>query len=261
MRPAALAGALAVTTAGRIGPNAIIQTNAELIERVGLVAARAVLRDAGLERVEASPPTGMVAEDDVRRLFIAVERQLPAQAALILHAAGGRTARYLLANRIPLPVQWLLTRLPPGLAARVLLRAVSRNAWTFAGTGAFSTEVAHTHAVVRIAGCPVCRGVKASRVRCDFYAGTFDGLAQALLGPHGRAHEAGCMANGASACAFVLEWSPPAHGRGGRSHDRPPLSSYTIGPADGYRSSSASAPTSGGATTAISSTGTGGGGS
>jgi divinyl protochlorophyllide a 8-vinyl-reductase len=210
MPPAALAKALPVTSAGRIGPNAIIQTNAELIERVGLVAARTVLRDAGLERVEASPPTGMVAEDDVRRLFVAVERHLPAQAALILHAAGGRTARYLLANRIPRAVQWVLEHLPPWLAARALLGAISRNAWTFAGTGALSTEVAPTRALVRIAGCPVCRGVKASRVRCDFYAGTFDELAQALLGPHGRAHEAGCMAHGAPACTFVLEWNPPA---------------------------------------------------
>jgi divinyl protochlorophyllide a 8-vinyl-reductase len=198
---------------GQIGPNAIIQTNAELIDRVGLVVARAVLRDAGLERSERAPPTGMVAEDDVRRLFIAVEHRLPTQAAEILHAAGRRTARYLLANRIPRPAQWLIRRLPRRLGARILVRAIQQNAWTFAGSGSVTTLVTAHVAMVSIRACPVCRGVRANAPRCDFHAGTLDGLAAELLGPNGRAREVSCIASGARECGFALEWSERRKGR------------------------------------------------
>jgi divinyl protochlorophyllide a 8-vinyl-reductase len=213
MQRAAPRGAPAVSTTGRIGPNAVIQTNAELLERVGLVAARAILREAGLERAEGTPPTGMVAEDDVRRLFIAVERQHPAQARAILHAAGARTARYLLANRIPRPAQWLMRRLPPHLGARILLHAIRQHAWTFAGSGSVTTLVTPHAAMVCISACPVCRGVRASAPRCDFHAGTLDGLAAELLGPQGRAREVSCIASGARQCAFALEWSERRKGR------------------------------------------------
>jgi len=208
----------AVIAAGRIGPNAIIQTNAALIEHAGLVATRAVLRDAGLERSEASPPTGMVAEEDVRRLFISVERRLPAQACAILHAAGRRTSRYLLVNRIPTPARWLMQLLPPQLSAMLLLHSIRRHAWTFAGSGSVTTGTTTGHAIVHIRACPVCRGVTAERPRCDFHAGTLDGLAGALLGPFGRAREVRCAAQGADACEFVIDWLPP----GAALHRRQP---------------------------------------
>ena len=51
-----------------------------------------------------------------------------------------RTGDYLLAHRIPKPVQALLKRLPAPLAARVLLAAITRHAWTFAGSGRFEAH-------------------------------------------------------------------------------------------------------------------------
>ncbi len=195
---------------GRIGPNAIIQTCAELAARPGASDTDTILRDAGIPWAANAPPSEMVSEEDVRRLFLAVERCQPAAAPHLLHAAGHRTARYLLANRIPRPVQWLLRCLPARQAARVLLSAIGRNAWTFAGTGTFSSEVSGHRAIVRIEGCPICRGVRSARARCDFYAGTFDGLAGTLLGRHGRAREVTCMAKGDPACTFVIEWTPRA---------------------------------------------------
>jgi hypothetical protein len=104
---------------GRIGPNAIIQTCAELSARPGASDTDTILRDAGIPWAANAPPSEMVSEEDVRRLFLAVERRQPAAAAHLLHAAGHRTARYLLANRIPRPVQWLLRCLParPGAAS------------------------------------------------------------------------------------------------------------------------------------------------
>jgi divinyl protochlorophyllide a 8-vinyl-reductase len=241
---------------GRIGPNAIIQTNAELLERVGLVATRAVLGEAGLARSEAMPPAGMVDEDDVRRLFLAVERRHPAQANGILHAAGARTARYLLANRIPKPAQWLIRCLPAHVSIGLLLQALRRNAWTFAGSGSVTTTITRSGALLCIHACPVCREVKAERPRCVFYAGTLDGLAAALLGPHGRAREVACIACGASECAFVLEWSKRTGGD--RTESAAPGFPTSR---ECYRSSSASAPTREGAGAATSSTGAGGGGS
>jgi hypothetical protein len=61
-------------------------------------------------------------------------------AAEVARSAGRRTADYLLAHRIPKPVQALLKALPARLAARVLLSAIARHAWTFAGSGVFSAS-------------------------------------------------------------------------------------------------------------------------
>nr|AAP73429.1 4-vinyl protochlorophyllide reductase [Rubrivivax gelatinosus] len=81
----------------------------------------------------------MVDEAEVRRLHGVLRESLgPAAAREIAHAAGVRTADYLLARRIPKPVQALLKVLPAPLAARVLLTAIGRNSWTFAGSGQFS---------------------------------------------------------------------------------------------------------------------------
>ena len=45
-----------------------------------------------------------------------------------------------------------------GLAARVLLAAISRNAWTFVGSGAFSTRPGRP-CVLEIRDNPLCRGL------------------------------------------------------------------------------------------------------
>ncbi len=61
-------------------------------------------------------------------------------AFVIAEEAGARTADYIIANRIPRAVVWLLKRLPPALAAPMLMAAIRKHAWTFVGAGAFAAQ-------------------------------------------------------------------------------------------------------------------------
>jgi divinyl protochlorophyllide a 8-vinyl-reductase len=123
-----------------------------------------------------------------------------------------RTADYLLAHRIPLPVQRVLKRLPAGLAARVLLAAISRHAWTFAGSGRFSASPAgrgRRPLVLEIRNNPLCRG-HAAVPACDFYAATFERLFQVLVHRDAQVVETACEACGDAACRFELRWARAA---------------------------------------------------
>jgi len=58
--------------------------------------------------------------------------------ASILEESGQRTAEYLLRVRIPGLFQKILKLLPAGPAFSLLFFAISKNAWTFAGSGEFT---------------------------------------------------------------------------------------------------------------------------
>lgn len=195
--------------AARIGPNAVLQTLAALRERVGEREARRLFDACGLGHHVEHPPEAMVPEDDVRRLFAGLDAELgTAAAAAIQRAASDRTARYLLAHRIPRPVAAVLRRLPAALAARLLFRAIARHAWTFAGSGRFHWRPVPGGVHIRIEACPLCRGTVAPEPWCAFYAGTFEGLGRALLAPGARTREVRCLARGDAACEFELAWLP-----------------------------------------------------
>jgi divinyl protochlorophyllide a 8-vinyl-reductase len=166
----------------RIGPNAVIRLQEALTADDGAALAARVFARAGLDGHLHVTPTAMVAEAEVIRLYRALEAELGVTAAAAVAAeAGRRTGDYLLAHRIPKPAQALLTRLPGRLAGRLLLAAIARNAWTFAGSGTVTTRAGGGRFVVDIADAPGCR-VAALR---SFYAGTFAQLFRQLL--HRRA--------------------------------------------------------------------------
>lgn len=192
---------------GRIGPNAILRTMEVLEARLAPAERRALLAREGLESLVTSPPTEMVDEAIVAALFRAVSATLgETDAQLVQWEAGQRTARYLLANRIPGPVQWMLRALPAGLAAPVLLGSVAAHAWTFTGTGRFAFTSHRRGAEVAIAGCPLCRGRRSAATLCAFYAGTFAGLFRALVARDCTITERLCEARGQASCAFALRW-------------------------------------------------------
>jgi divinyl protochlorophyllide a 8-vinyl-reductase len=194
--------------AGRIGPNAITRVAEVLPPRVGSEATRRLFDRAGLLRHLLAPPQTMVDEAEVRALHGALREALGLPMAReVARAAGERTADYLLAHRIPRPVQRLLKLLPAPLAARVLMAAMRRNAWTFAGSGHFSADaVARRRCLLTIRGNPLCRGVSAAEPACDFYAGTFERLFQLLVHRGARVRELACEACGDEACRFELRW-------------------------------------------------------
>jgi divinyl protochlorophyllide a 8-vinyl-reductase len=200
-----------VTTAppprGRIGPNALLRTIEALDAGEGVARTDAVLREAGLERYRAHPPTGLVDEREVATLLRCVRQAFsPDQAAAVAWDAGERTARYLLANRIPRFAQVLLRMLPAGLAARSLLAAIRGNTWTFAGSARIALRVRGRSVDVAFSGCPLCRAEPDGAPACAYYAGTFVGLLRALVAPTVTASEVACEADGSEACRFMFRW-------------------------------------------------------
>jgi divinyl protochlorophyllide a 8-vinyl-reductase len=191
---------------GRIGPNAITRVAEVLRERQGADAVAWLFGLAGLRRYVEQPPQAMVDESEVVRLHAVLRASLGAPAAAVVaREAGTRTGDYLLAHRIPKPVQALLKRLPAPLAARVLLGAITRHAWTFAGSGEFAA-VAGRPVRLTIRGNPMCRGLASDVPACDFYAATFERLFRELVHPQSRVVETACEACGDDACRFEVRW-------------------------------------------------------
>ena len=194
-----------VAHAGRIGPNAIIQTTAALREHVGDPRALALVHGA-TGRSLSEMPTEMVDEDEVNRLVRSMRADLdPALFEAVLHDAGCRTADYLIANRIPRAVQWLMRVLPAPVALRVLLAGIMRHTWTFAGSAA--VRIARTRGAplrLVLTQCPMCRAMHEPAPACHFYAGTLEHLLQRLVTPRARVVEVACEAAGAGGCEFSL---------------------------------------------------------
>ena len=185
-------------TVARVGPNAMLQLAAALRARHGEGVARRVFADAGLPRRLDHPPNALVDEREVAALHRALARDLPPDAAAeVARDAGRRTADYLLAHRIPALARAVLRTLPARFAARLLLRAILRHAWTFAGSGRV-TVTAGRVPVLEIAANPLATGP------CLWHAAVLERLFHALASPRARVVETACCAAGAPACRFEI---------------------------------------------------------
>jgi divinyl protochlorophyllide a 8-vinyl-reductase len=195
---------------GQIGPNAITRMAEALNETGGAALRQQLFERAGLSYYLVQPPEHMVEQDEVRSLHLAVYGQLaPDQAAEVARTAGAATGNYLLAHRIPNPLQAVLKRLPASLAARVLLAAISRHAWTFVGSGRFVARPPAWHAagvMVTIHDNPLCSHRHSPVPVCHFHAATFERLFAALVHPATRVSEQHCEASGGDACCFEIRW-------------------------------------------------------
>jgi divinyl protochlorophyllide a 8-vinyl-reductase len=195
-----------VAAGGHIGPNAITRVAEVLPGLIGERETRAVFERARLAGYLQAPPQSMVDEAEVTRLHQTLRDALGSKlAGQVARQAGQRTADYLLAHRIPRPVQALLKRLPAPWAARLLLQAIRRHAWTFAGSGEFTARAGRP-VVLTIRGNPLCKGVVSDAPACDFYAATFERLFRALVHRDARAVEVACEARGDAECRFELRW-------------------------------------------------------
>lgn len=193
-------------TSARIGPNAIIQMAEALADVVGEPERRRLFELAGLGPYLSGMPEAMVDEREVTRLHRVLRAELgEARAGEASIDAGRRTGDYILANRIPRAVQRVLRLLPPALASRLLLRAIARHAWTFAGSGVFRAEPGHP-VRLSVRDCPICRGDRVQTFACAYYAATFERLFVELVSPASRARETACEALGAPACVFEIRW-------------------------------------------------------
>lgn len=195
---------MSAASAGRIGPNAVTRL-AEALAKAGDGAAERVFGSAGLARHLANPPTEMVPDEDVALLHEALRRELGCrEASNVADRAGRLTADYLLANRIPRMAQKMLAWLPASLALGLLLRAIGRHAWTFAGRGRFGWRRQGGTFVLSLAGGPVSRGITSEAPVCAYYAATFERIFQATLRRPVLVVETACEATGAAACEFTV---------------------------------------------------------
>jgi divinyl protochlorophyllide a 8-vinyl-reductase len=183
------------SASGRIGPNSITQTLRALDELTpgnrARVWAASALTDAA--------PTAMVPEAWFMMLVRAVRQQLPAeQAEAVLRWSGSLTADYVRANRIPAPAKLILSVLPRAWALPLLLWAVGKHAWTFAGSGTFRVE---GHTLV-LDGSPTARA-QPRGLSCSYYEAAFEGLLS-LAAPGVQVRERCCRGAGAPDCRFEL---------------------------------------------------------
>lgn len=196
----------AVKSPARIGPNAIIQTGQALSALHGPGAARLIFEAAGLGRYIGVVPTTMIDEREPVALFAAIQATLPpADADRVLAEAGHRTGHYILENRIPPIARQILPKLPPGLSSRLLVSAIARHAWTFAGSGRFAGGVAgwkRPVVTLAIAANPL------ATPGCPWHGAVFQRLFASLCGHVGSVRHSQCCARGDGFCITQLSLAP-----------------------------------------------------
>lgn len=189
---------------GLIGPNAVLQTEAALREAGGAALAERVFARAGLSHLLVEPPSEMIDQSIPRALFGALFEDLPrSQALQLAHRAGALTGQYILANRIPAPVRTLLRALPARFAAPLLLAAITRHAWTFAGSGVCTAE----------AGRPARITIRANPLampECAWHVGVFEVLFASLVSPHAQVGHHHGRADDGAPCQFDIDWRAKA---------------------------------------------------
>lgn len=179
---------------GLVGPNAIIQTVAALREIEGRQTCSSILQGAGLGDYLVVAPSEMVSEREVARLFDALCRTLPPDAsAAVLGAAGRNTADYILAHRIPMLAQRLIGLMPPVLGARVLMAAISKHAWTFAGSGTVTCDLWQNLSIGIACNSLATPG-------CPWHVAVFARLFEVLVSPSARIDHLSCCARGVPVC-------------------------------------------------------------
>jgi divinyl protochlorophyllide a 8-vinyl-reductase len=203
---------VATANPDRIGPNAVIQLIVALAALGETEAMARLFKESGREAWLEAPPEEMIPASEAARLHVGLRRILPrSRAEVALATAGHLTADYLLANRIPGVAQAFFKVLPPRLSAWALMRAISANAWTFAGSGEFSFTIGsfwiNSGAEARIRDNPLCSGLRAEAPACVWHAAVFETLFCALVSPTSRAREIACRARGDACCRFRLDWA------------------------------------------------------
>jgi divinyl protochlorophyllide a 8-vinyl-reductase len=197
---------------GVVGPNAVLQLVQPLRHAGGERLLKDVFRRAGLERYLDRPPLAMVPEEEARSLFGAVRELMGTDRGDdVLREAGRGTAQYVMAHRIPGPVRGLLRILPAPIAARMLLSAIQRHAWTFAGSGSCDGRCAG--GVIRIS----IRDNPLATPGCPWHAGVLETMFRTLVTRRATLHHCACRARGGDCCRFSL-----ALGRPSKRKRRPP---------------------------------------
>jgi divinyl protochlorophyllide a 8-vinyl-reductase len=183
-----------------VGPNAILQTDQALAEIHGRSFADAVFGRAGIVS-DRRRPDKMVDAGTVRRLHAAIRDSLSGpEASAVMRRAGELTGCYILANRIPVRAMQLLAALPRSISPHLLLMAIRRHAWTFAGSSRVTVEHGWRTATLSIFDNPIAFGP------CTWHLAVFATLLGTLAGKSLSVTEETCCADGENCCRFIVRW-------------------------------------------------------
>lgn len=191
-----------VDEAARVGPNSVTQLIAAL-DAAGEERLKArVFHNAGCGRYLDAPPSEMVPEHEPAFLHRAlIDLAVPEKAAVIAVDAGRRTGDYVIANRIPAPARAVLKASPARIAAPMLAKAIARHAWTFCGSGAVAVRKAGGRVLeIRIDDNAL------ATPGCPWHKAVFETLFRRLASPRAIVEHPECMANGDSACRFLVRY-------------------------------------------------------
>ncbi len=187
-------------TRGKIGPNAVLQTEIAIREAGGQGLAERIFAKACLGHLLRQRPDDMIDEAIPRALFNALFETVPRREGIrIALDAGRRTGAYILRNRIPMPVRVFLKLLPAPLASPLLLSAIQRHAWTFAGSGACSIETGEAARLI-IADNPMKMPV------CAWHTGVLEVLFKELVSPRTGVVHRTHRADEPTVCTFTMDW-------------------------------------------------------
>lgn len=191
----------AVGPAGLVGPNTVTQLIAAL-DRLAPTEKICVFAVAGQTDLLLSPPTSLIDERVPAALFAALRATVcPTKAWQVSWLAGSLTADYVIANRVPAPARWALPRLPQGLSARLLLKAIERSAWTFAGSGHCSVSL--DPLTITIDANPL------AAPGCPWHRAVLQRMFQRLVHREADVRHSACCRTGAPACRFDISLPAP----------------------------------------------------
>ena len=199
--------AAAPSVAGKIGPNALIQTVHVLQAQASPDEVAAVLHACGLERLLTEMPSTMVDEQEFFDLADTLAAQRGAtETQAILREAGRLTGDYLLAHRIPRPFQRLLHLMPRRAAMKLLMTAIRKHAWTFVGSGDF------TYTLGRRPQLTIACSSNVTSAVCGFYGGTFERLFQTLVDAEAQVEMITTPPIVRTYCVYRVLYGPQANG-------------------------------------------------
>lgn len=184
--------------AGTIGPNSVIQLAAAVTDALGRVEAERLFEQAGLSDLLRTPPETMIAETLPAALFRALWRLHPVAAPRLAADAGRRTADYVIAHRIPRFARVIFFLAPRWLSVRLLLMAIRKNAWTFAGSGQ-CTVTTGKHPIISIRDNPL------AMPDGTWHTAVFQRLFERLVAKDVQVRYTGGD-DGGGICSFEIAW-------------------------------------------------------
>lgn len=186
---------------GLIGPNAVLQMLPILDRFCDRTRRAQILAAAGI--FEIPDGQSMIPETDAARLHRQLRLAEPEMAPTLATHAGFETANYILAHRIPKLAQGVLKVLPRAPAAKILSHAITKHAWTFAGSGMFHAKTPWSFT---IQNNPIVRGEVSDVPLCHWHAAVFERLYRVLVSPRCRCLETRCTAQGSGdTCRFEMK--------------------------------------------------------